>query len=92
LMDARDNSRPEWSQYALVTDKDLSKHVGQRVEIGGKVVTHTDGKVSVESKTKTEVENGKDRETTSKSEGTTGAFQQPYLGVHSIKTLASSCK
>ncbi|HZR26283.1 MAG TPA: hypothetical protein VFA59_21990 [Vicinamibacterales bacterium] len=92
LTDARDNNRPEWSRYTLVTDKDLSKHVGERVEIGGKAVTHTDGKVKVESKTKTEVENGQDRETTSKTEGTTGAFEQPYLGVHSIKKLSSSCK
>ncbi len=92
LTDARDNSRPEWSQYALVTDKDLTKHVGQRVEIAGKAVTHTEGKVSVESKTKTEVENGQDRETTSRTEGTTGAFEQPYLGVHSIRKLSSSCR
>jgi 23S rRNA G2445 N2-methylase RlmL len=92
LADARDSSRSERSQYALVTNQDLSKHVGERVEIKGKAVTNTDGKVSIESKTKTEVENGDDRETQSKSEGTSGAFDMPYLGVHSIKTLSSSCR
>ncbi|HZP49454.1 MAG TPA: hypothetical protein VFB07_13000 [Vicinamibacterales bacterium] len=36
--------------------------------------------------------NGDDRETTSRTEGTTGAFDQAYLGVHSIKQLSSSCR
>ncbi len=92
LADARDTGRSEWSRYALVTNQDLSKRVGERVEIKGKAVTNTDGKVSVESKTKTEVENGDDRETRSKTEGTSGAFDLPYLGVRSIKTLSSSCR
>ena len=48
-----------------------------------------DGKVSIESKTKTEVENGKDQETKTKSEGTSGAFDLA-LCVRSIKTLSSS--
>src|SRR5579864_2224731 len=61
LADARDSSQSERSQYAIVTDQNLSKHVGERVEIKGKAVTNTDGKVSIESKTKTEVENGDDR-------------------------------
>lgn len=92
LADARDTGRSEWSRYALVTNQDLSKRVGERVEIKGKAVTNTDGKVSVESKTKTEVQNGDDRETRSKTEGTSGAFDLPYLGVRSIKTLSSSCR
>jgi hypothetical protein len=41
---------------------------------------------------KTGVENGDDRKTRSKSEGTSGAFNMPYLGVRSIKTLSSSCR
>jgi hypothetical protein len=77
--------------YALVTSQDLSKHVGERVEIRGKAVTNGDGKVSVESKTKTEVEHGKDQETKTKTEGTSGAFDLPFLGVRSLKTLSSSC-
>ena len=51
--------------------------VGERVEIKGKAVTKADGKVAVESKTKTE--------------GTTGAFDMPFLGVSSMKRLSSSC-
>ena len=92
LTDAHDNNRSDLSRYALVTSEDLSKRVGERVEIKGKAVTNTDGKVSIESKTKTEVENGDDRETQTKSEGTSGAVDMPYLGVHSIKTLSSSCR
>jgi len=91
LTAGRDNSRLERSRYALVTSQDLSKHVGERVEIKGKAVTNGDGKVSVESKTKTEVENGKDQETKTKSEGTSGAFDLPFLGVRSMRTLSSSC-
>jgi 23S rRNA G2445 N2-methylase RlmL len=92
LADAGTDSRTERSRYALVTSQDLSKHVGERVEIKGKTVTKKDGEVKVESETKTEVENGKDRETKSKTEGTTGAFDMPYLGVSSMKTLSSSCR
>jgi hypothetical protein len=91
LTSVRDNGRVEHPQYALVTSQDLSKHVGERVEIRGKAVTNGDGKVSVESKTKTEVEHGKDQETKTKTEGTSGAFDLPFLGVRSLKTLSSSC-
>jgi len=41
--------------------------------------------------TKTEVENGKDQETKTKTEGTSGAFDLPFLGVRAMKTLSSSC-
>ncbi len=91
LTEVRDNRRVEQSRYALVTSQDLSKHVGERVEIKGKAVTNGDGKVSIESKTTTEVENGHDQETKSKTEGTTGAFDMPFLGVRSLKTLSTSC-
>ena len=91
LTDVRENRRREPSQYALVSSEDLSRHVGERVEVQGKAVTHGNGKVSVESKTTTEVENGKDRETKTKTEGTSGALDMPFLGVTSMKTLSSSC-
>src|SRR6202040_4095454 len=57
LTEGRENLRQEPSRYALVTSEDLSRHVGERVEIQGKAVANGDGKVSIESKTKTEVEN-----------------------------------
>jgi hypothetical protein len=91
LTSVRDRGRLEPSRYALVTSQDLSARVGERVEIQGKAVTNGDGKVLIESKTKTEVENGKDQETKTKSEGTSGAFDLPFLGVRSMKTLSSSC-
>ena len=91
LIEARENRRQEPSRYALITSEDLSKHVGERVEIQGKAVANGDGKVSIESKTKTEVENGKDQESKTKTEGTSGALDMPFLGVKSMKTLSSSC-
>ena len=91
LTDIREKRPVDPARYALLTSEDLSKHVGERVEIRGKAVVDGDGKISVESKTKTEVENGKDIETKSKTEGTTGTLDIPFLGVKSLKTLSSSC-
>jgi hypothetical protein len=91
LTEVRENRRADPLRYALVTSEDLSKHVGERVEIKGKAVADGHGKVTVESKTETEVENGKDRETKTKTEGTSGALDMPFLGVSSMKTLSSSC-
>jgi hypothetical protein len=91
LSGVRDERRNGPSRYALITDDDLSSHVGERVRIQGKAVTAGDGTVSVRSETKTEVENGKDLETKSRTEGTTGTIEMPFLGVKSIKTVSSSC-
>jgi hypothetical protein len=85
------NRRQEASQYTLITSEDLSKHVGERIEIRGKVVVNGNGTVSVESTTKTEVDNGTDRETKAKTEGAIGALDMPFLGVTSTKTLGSFC-
>jgi hypothetical protein len=85
------NRRKEASQYTLITSEDLSKHVGERIEIRGKVVVNGNGTVSVESTTKTEVDNGTDRETKAKTEGAIGALDMPFLGVTSTKTLGSFC-
>jgi hypothetical protein len=79
------------SQYVLVTTEDLSAHVGERMEIHGKVVADGNGKISVESKTKTEVANGKDRESKGKTDGAISARDMPFLGVSSTRTLGSSC-
>jgi hypothetical protein len=91
LTEARENRRTESSRYALITSEDLSKHVGERVEIQGKAVTKGDGKVSIASKTTTEVENGKDQETKTKTESTGGALDMPFLGVKSLKTVSTYC-
>jgi len=91
LTDIRDVRGTDPTRYALVTDDDLTARVGQRVRIVGKTVSAGDGKVSVTSDTKTEVENGKDLELKSKTEGTTGMLGVPFLGVKSLKTLSPSC-
>jgi hypothetical protein len=88
IRDARDTDP---TRYTLITDDNLSKHVGERVRIEGKTVSAGDGTVSVKSDTKTEVENGKDLELKSKTEGTAGTLAIPFLGVKSLKTLSSSC-
>ena len=84
-------NRHEPSQYALITSEDLSKHVGERLEIHGKVVVNGNGKVSVESTSKTEVDTGANRETKAKTEGAIGGLDMPFLGVSSTKTLGSFC-
>jgi len=91
LTSIRDVRGMDPSRYALVTHDDLSKHVGERVRIEGKTVSPGDGTVTVKSETKTEVESGKDLETKSQTEGTTGTLDMPFLGVKSLKTLSSSC-
>jgi hypothetical protein len=91
LTEVREKNAIEPARYSLVTSQDLSKHVGERVEIKGKAVTTGDGKVSIETKTKTEVAGSDDQETKSKTEGTTGALDLPLLGVGSLITLSSSC-
>jgi hypothetical protein len=46
-------------------------------------------KVSVESKTKTEVENGKDQETKFETEATSVALEMPFLRLTSMKKARS---
>jgi hypothetical protein len=91
LTEVRDNRRDEHSRYALISSKDLSRHVGERVEVKGKAVVNGDGRLSVESRTRTEVENGKDQESKTRIEGTSGAFDMPSFGVREMKKISSSC-
>lgn len=76
--------------YILVSDEgDLAKHIGHLVQIDGKVTDGKDGKVRIETETKTKVEGGDDRESKRKTE-VEGA--SPYLGVRSIKMIAAACR
>ena len=76
--------------YMLVSDKtDLAKHVGHRVQIEGKATDRGDGKVAIENKTKTKVEDADDKKTETKSEIEGGSL--PYLGVDSFKMIAAVC-
>jgi hypothetical protein len=79
----------EHSWYALVTDHDLSKHVGERVEIRGNAVTKRHGTIAMNAKTQTEVEMPTDQETRTKPEATSGSFELPLLSVRTMKTLSS---
>ena len=79
--------------YVLVSDDDgeLKKHVGHRVQLSGKVTDRGDAKVKIESKSKTKVEHGDDKETKSESEIQGDVKGAPYLGVKSVKMIAATC-
>jgi hypothetical protein len=74
-------------KYALVTDDDLSKHLGHRVELKGKASDRGDGKVKIESTVGT----GGDKET-AKTEVKGGDMSgMHYLGLKSLKMISASC-
>jgi hypothetical protein len=70
--------------YALVGGEDLEKHVGHRIEVKGKATDGRDGKVKIETETKT---SGSEK-TREKTELTGDVHA---LGVKSVKMIASSC-
>jgi hypothetical protein len=78
--------------YMLVSDANLSKHVGHRVQLSGTVTDRGDAKITTETKEKTKIEGGDDRETSTKTELKGDAPGMPYLGVKSIKKVADSCQ
>ena len=73
-------------KYALVTNDDLSKHVGHLVSVTGKAADRGDGKVKIESKGTS----GKDK-TEVKTEMKGDNLDMNYLGVKSLKMLSKSC-
>jgi hypothetical protein len=77
--------------YLLVSDDDLSKHVGHRVQIRGQAADRGDAKVEIETKAKTKVAHGDDREThtTSTMEGEMPGMA--LLSVKSLKMIAAVC-
>ena len=78
--------------YMLVSDDgDLSKHVGHRMQLDGKITDKGDGKIKVETKTKVKVEHGDDKETHSTSEMKGDMDGMRFLGVKSMKMIAASC-
>ena len=74
-------------KYALVTDDDLSKHVGHRIEVKGKAADRGDGKVKVESTTGTS--GGEKTKSTTEMKGDMPGMN--YLGVKSVKMISKSC-
>jgi hypothetical protein len=75
-------------KYALVTNRDLSKHIGHRVEVRGKATDRGDGKLEIESKVGT---SGGGDKTESKTEIKGDMAGMHYLGVDSVKMISSSC-
>ncbi len=82
-------------KYALVTNDDLAKRLGQWVEVKGIATDRGDAKMKIESTVGTsgEVAGGKVGDsrvkTTTKVEGDLGVR---FLGVKSLKKLADSCR
>ena len=91
LTDAADKSGRVHTYMLVSDDVDLSKHVGQRVEIKGKAADRGDAKIKMESDTKTKVEHGDDKETHSKSEMKGDMAGAPFLGVKDMKMIAAAC-
>src|SRR4051794_40341366 len=78
--------------YILAADDDeLKNHVGHRVEVSGKAADKGKGKVTVETKTESRAGDGDKSKTSSKAEVKGDLKGLPYLGVKSVRMLASVC-
>lgn len=77
--------------YVLITDDDLRKYVGQQVEIAGRAADRDRGRIETRTTTKVDNEGGRDKKTESKTEIKGDLANLPFLGVKSVKSLASSC-
>jgi hypothetical protein len=73
-------------KYALVTNRDLAKHVGHRLQVRGKATDLGDGKVKIESKVGT---SGDKTEAKTELKGDMAGMH--YLGVDSVKMISKSC-
>jgi hypothetical protein len=91
LTNVADKSGAMHSYMLVSDDTDLSKHVGHRVQLTGKVTDRGNAKVEVETKSKTKVDHGDDKETHSKSTVEGDMAGMAYLGVKSLKMTAASC-
>ncbi len=83
------------NSYILVAEggdrDDLQKHLGHRVEIKGKAVDHGHGEMTVKTETEVRTDGGdkKKRESTTKVKGALEGL--PYLGVKSVRMIATVC-
>jgi hypothetical protein len=78
-------------EYALVTDKNLSKDVGHRVVVRGKATDMGDGKVKMETKVGTTGSNIDDKKNDKAKAEIKGDVAGHFLGVDSVKRIAKSC-
>jgi hypothetical protein len=86
------NKEGSFGSYILTSDNDaLKDHVGYRVEIKGKAADQGDGKIKVETKNESRVGDGDKKKTTSTSEVKGDLTGLPFLGVKSVKTIATTC-
>jgi hypothetical protein len=76
-------------KYELITDDDLSKHVGHRMEIEGKAADKGDGKVKIESSVESGGTDAKSK-TETEMKGSDMAGMR-YLGVKSVKMISATC-
>jgi hypothetical protein len=70
--------------------EDLEKHVGHRVEITGKAADKGDGKLKVETKSEVK-DKGDTKKVESKSEVKGDLATLPFLGVKSLRMIATAC-
>ena len=75
---------------AAKDEDDLEDRVGHRVEIKGKAADKGSGKVKIESKSEVE-SNGDTRKRESKTEVEGDLQGLPFLGIKSIRTVATVC-
>lgn len=75
-------------KYALITNDDLSKHLGHRIEVHGKATDRGDAKVKFESKVGTAGSSDEKETVKTKLEGDLNLH---YLSVKSVKMIATSC-
>jgi hypothetical protein len=76
-------------KYMLVTNDDLSKHVGHKVEVKGEASDKGDGKVQIETKAKGT--SGDDKTKVETKTEAKGDLAMHYLGMKSLKMISTSC-
>src|SRR5262245_38497797 len=85
------DSRTGGMKYALVTDDDLSKHVGHRVEVKGNATDLGDAKVTTESRAKGTSGSDSGKAKVESKTTAEGNLDLHYLGLKSLKMVSTSC-
>ena len=82
-------------KYVLVTNDNLSKYVGHRVEVKGVGADADEGKLKIEKEVGTSGRIGDEKIDPTKTKRTTeitGDVGFPYLGVKSVKKISKGCR
>jgi hypothetical protein len=81
--------------YVLVAEgadrERLEEHVGDRIEVRGRAVDQGDGRLTIRNKTEVRTEAGDRRTRESRTEVKGDLEGLPFLGVRSVRMLASVC-